>query len=180
MSYKRIKYQQEYDNTYRVESTSYAYIFFCFLFPIIAIISVIIIAVISKNFRPQYGIPLIILFGLILFSVPLLLYIRRRRGGREEDVFRKMRKRFISNGTLFYGVITGIKEIKSTETIFIRRRPRDVVMIRYIYTARYTNGNNEEKEVESYNLIRADKDAVGKKCTIYECEGTTLMQAIEQ
>ena len=178
MCYKSIKYEQEYDNTYRLESASNTYFVFCFLLPIILIISIGVVIFALKNVLPQYGIPLIILYGIILFTIPVLLHIRHRRISREEDVFGKMRKRFIANGTLYYGVITEIKEIKSTETIFVGRRPRSVVVTRYTYMAKYVNGNNEEKEIESYIMLKANKDAVGKKCTIYECEGKTLMDAL--
>jgi len=180
MSYKSIKYEQESDTSYRFVSTSYTYIFFCFLLPIILLISILVVAVIVKNKLPQYGMPLIIIFGIILCSVPVLLHIRHRRISRKEDDFGKMRKRFLANGTLYYGVITEIKEIRSTEAIIVGRRPREVVVTRYSYTASYTNGNNEETEIESYIMLKADKDAVGRKCRIYECEGKTLIDAIEQ
>ncbi len=90
-----------------------------------------------------------------------------------------MRKRFKANGNLFYGTITEIKKYKSTGTAFIGRRAHEVEVTRYTYVAKYINGNNEEKEVESYIMSRANRDAVGKNCTIYECEGKTLMDAIE-
>lgn len=180
MKYKKIKYEQEYDNTRNFNSTSYTYIFFCLFMPLILLVFIIITALIMKYVNTKLGVPLLILINCSIFGIPVFLHIRHKKIDNQENVFKKMRRRFINNGKLFYGVITDIKQIQSTETVFIGRIARTINVVRYIYVAHYTNDDNEEREIESYIVLNADRNCIGRKCTIYECEGKALLNAIEQ
>ena len=84
--------------------------------------------------------------------------------------------RIMEQGIKYIGQIVEIKSHYGK----VLTKHGDSEVVEYSYIVKYLTNNNEEKIHDTYIVINVDKNAVGKKCTVYDDNGKVIVDAIEK
>lgn len=85
--------------------------------------------------------------------------------------------RIMAQGKMYIGQVT---ELKEHHDVRLRTSYGTKNIITYSYIVKYTTDTGEEKIHDTYIIMNADKNAVGKKCVVYDADGKVIVDAIEK
>ena len=150
----------------------------CKVYYIIAILIAIppLILSIIGGIKKSNGV--ISIVGLIISLLIGGLITLVGRNQREDcSLYINAHYRIMTQGKMYIGQVT---ELKEHYDIRLRTRYGTKNIITYSYIVKYTTDTGEEKTHDTYIVINVDKNAVGKKCVIYDADGKVIVDAIEK
>ena len=125
--------------------------------------------VLSKSVVFIHGILISLILGGILIAVG-------RRQKVDCSLYINAHNRIVEQGTMYIGQVVELKA--HYDKVLTRHGNREVIS--YSYLVRYEDDSHTEKTTDTYIVSKVDRNAVGKKCTVYEADGKVIVDAIEK
>jgi hypothetical protein len=120
---------------------------------------------------------IIYIVGLIIsLLIGGLIALVGRNQRKDCSLYINAHYRIMAQGKMYIGQVTDLKEHYDR----IRTRYGARTIITYSYIVKYTTDTGEEKIHDTYIVINTDRNAVGKKCVVYDADGKVIVDAIEK
>lgn len=161
----KIKYDTENEN-----GNSKIYYISAAIVSLPLLVSLIPYGIVSEN---HVIITHTLLISLLLGGIMIAI---GRRQKVDCSLYINAHNRIMEHGIKYIGQIVEIKPHYGK----VLTKHGDSEIIEYSYIVKYLTNDNEEKIHDTYIVINIDKNAVGKKCIVYDADGKVIVDAIEK
>ena len=114
-----------------------------------------------------------LLISLLLGGIMIAI---GRRQKVDCSLYINAHNRIMEHGIKYIGQVIEIKP--HYNKVLTRHGNREIV--EYSYIVKYLTNMNEEKLHDTYIVLNVDKNAVSKKCIVYDDNGKVIVDAIEK
>ena len=161
----KIKYDTENEN-----GNSKIYYISAAIVSLPLLVSLIPYGIVSKN---HVIITHTLLISLLLGGIMIAI---GRRQKVDCSLYINAHNRIMEHGIKYIGQVIEIKP--HYNKVLTRHGNREIV--EYSYIVKYLTNMNEEKLHDTYIVLNVDKNAVSKKCIVYDDNGKVIVDAIEK